>query len=62
MAPAIRTQFSTIDPEMPVFNIVTMEHRISSTWERRRIELLVIASFSALAFFLAVTGVYGVIN
>jgi ABC-type antimicrobial peptide transport system permease subunit len=47
---------------MPVFNIVTMERRISMTMERRRIELIVIGCFSVLAFFLAVTGVYGVIN
>ncbi len=62
LAPAIRSRFRTIDPNMPVFNIVTMEHRISSTLERRRIELLVIGCFSLLAFFLAVTGVYGVVN
>jgi predicted permease len=62
LAPAIRSQFRTVDPNMPVFNIVTMEHRISSTLEQRRIELLVIGGFSLLAFFLAVTGVYGVIN
>ena len=62
LAPAIRSQFRAIDPNMPVFNIVAMEHRISSALERRRIELMVIGGFSLLAFFLAVTGVYGVIN
>ncbi len=62
LAPAIRNQFREIDRTMPVFNIVTMERRISITMERRRIELIVIGCFSVLAFFLAVTGVYGVIN
>ncbi len=62
LAPAIRNQFRAIDPTMPVFNIVTMERRISMTMEPRRIELIVIGSFSVLAFLLAVTGVYGVIN
>jgi len=47
---------------MPVFNIGTMQQRISTTMEPRRIELIVIGCFSVLAFFLAVTGVYGVIN
>jgi putative ABC transport system permease protein len=62
LAPAIRSQFRTVDPNMPIFNIATMEQRISSTLEPRRIELLLICGFSLLAFFLAVTGVYGVIN
>ena len=62
LAPAIRNQFRAIDQTMPVFNIVTMERRISMTMEPRRIELIVIGSFSVLAFLLAVTGVYGVIN
>jgi putative ABC transport system permease protein len=39
-----------------------MQQRISTSMEQRRIELSVIGSFSVLAFFLAVTGVYGVIN
>jgi putative ABC transport system permease protein len=62
LAPAIRNRFRAVDQTMPVFNIVTMERRISMTMERRRIELIVIGCFSVLAFFLAVTGVYGVIN
>lgn len=62
LAPAIRNQFWKVDRNMPVFNLVTMEERISATMERRRIELFVIGCFSVLAFFLAVTGVYGVIN
>jgi putative ABC transport system permease protein len=62
LAPAIRHQFQQVDPAMPVFNIATMEQHISDTLEPRRVELIVIGCFSALAFFLAVTGVYGVIN
>jgi putative ABC transport system permease protein len=62
LAPAIREQFRKVDKTMPVFNIATMEGRISMRMEPRRIELIVIGCFSVLAFFLAVTGVYGVIN
>lgn len=62
LAPAIRKQFREVDRSMPVFNMLTMERRISMSLERRRIELIVIGCFSLLAFFLAVTGVYGVIN
>jgi len=62
LAPAIRKAFREVDKTMPVFNIATMESRISMRMESRRIELIVIGCFSVLAFFLAVTGVYGVIN
>jgi putative ABC transport system permease protein len=41
---------------------VTMEERISAVTERRRLVVIVIGCFSVLGFFLAVTGVYGVIN
>ena len=62
LAPAIRKQFREVDRTMPVFDIVTMKRRISITTEPRRIELFVIGGFSVLGFFLAVTGVYGVMN
>jgi len=62
LAPAIRNQFRKADATIPVFNLVTMQQRIATNMEQRRIELSVIGSFSVLAFFLAITGVYGVIN
>ena len=62
LAPAIRKQFQKVDPTMPVFEISAMQRRISTNMEQRRIELAVVGCFSVLAFFLAVTGVYGVVN
>ena len=62
LAPAIRSEFRKADPSLAVFNVVAMGKRISDTLEPRRIGLLVIGTFSVLALFLAVTGVYGVIN
>jgi putative ABC transport system permease protein len=62
LAPAIRNQVRQVDPTIPVFNIALMTQRISATLEPRRVELAVIGCFAVLAFFLAVTGVYGVIN
>lgn len=60
LAPVIRRQFRTIDPNMPVFDIVTMEHRMADHLETRRIELFGIGTLSVLALLLAVTGMYGV--
>ena len=62
LAPAIRNQIREAAPNMPVLNIATMRRSLSDSMEPRRIELMVIGCFSVLAFFLAVTGVYGVIN
>jgi putative ABC transport system permease protein len=57
---AVRKEFARVDSQLPIFDIQTMEGRISQHTERRRLELTIIGGFAALAFLLAVSGVYGV--
>jgi len=49
-----------IDPELPVYGVTTMNELISSSMARRRLALFLMATFAALALFLASLGIYGV--
>ena len=60
LSSVLRKTVSAVDPEQPVFDIQTMEDRISHLLARRRLMMLLIASFAGLALLLAGVGVYGV--
>ncbi|MBV9675872.1 MAG: ABC transporter permease [Acidobacteriaceae bacterium] len=57
---AVRKEFARVDRQLPITDLQSMNDRISQHAERRRLELMIIGGFAALAFFLAVAGVYGV--
>src|SRR6202012_1042578 len=46
-----------IDPEVPVYGVTTMGELISSSMVRRRLALFLMATFAALALFLASLGI-----
>lgn len=48
------------DPDQPLFDVQTMEGRISQLVAQRRLMMLLIVSFTLLALILAGVGVYGV--
>ena len=57
---AVRKAVIDIDPAQPVFDVQTMEGRVSQLVAQRRLMMLLIASFAMLALVLAGVGVYGV--
>lgn len=57
---AVRKEFARVDSQLPIFDLQSMDERISEHTQRRRLELIIIGGFAALSFFLAVAGVYGV--
>ena len=59
---AVRARVQSVDPEQPVYSLLTMEQRLSGSLAPRRLNLLLIASFSGLALALAAVGIYGVIS
>jgi ABC-type antimicrobial peptide transport system permease subunit len=61
LAPAIRRELSAIDPDEPVTEVTSMDNLVESLSASRRFTLLLIATLSVAALFLAVVGIYGVI-
>jgi ABC-type antimicrobial peptide transport system permease subunit len=57
----VRRALAEIDPELPLFDIRTMEQRIDASLTDRRAPLLVTAGFSSVALLLAAVGIYGML-
>jgi predicted lysophospholipase L1 biosynthesis ABC-type transport system permease subunit len=57
----VRKQIATIDPELPLYSIDTMEARLDDGFVGRKVPMLVAAAFGVVALFLAALGIYGVL-
>jgi putative ABC transport system permease protein len=60
LANSMRRAVLAVDPAQPVFDIETMDQRVSDLVARRRLLMLLIACFALLAVILCAVGVYGV--
>jgi len=60
MVPAIRSQVLSVDKDLPVSEIMTLEQRVARSVAAKRFVMLLLSSFSILALGLAAIGIYGV--
>jgi putative ABC transport system permease protein len=58
---AVREAVQSIDPNLPVFNIRTMESQLSNELVTQRLSVVLVSLFSILALLLAAVGLYGVL-
>ncbi len=58
---AVRRELRDFDPDLPVYDVRTMDQRVSESLARRRFSMLLLTIFAALASGLAALGVYGVV-
>jgi len=62
LATAVRREVLSLDPELPVYNVKTMEAAVDESLSGRKFSLLLLGIFAAAALVLAALGVYGVIS
>ena len=60
LAPAVREAVWSVDRDVPVFDIRTMNEIVSRSLETRRFTVAMLTAFACLALMLAVIGLYGV--
>jgi predicted permease len=58
---ALRAAVRSIDPELPLFSVMSMEERMSESLTDRRTPMVLALAFAVVALFLAAVGIYGVL-
>jgi putative ABC transport system permease protein len=61
LVPALRSTLASIDRELPLFDVRTMEQRLDRTLVPRRLPMVIAMAFGLVALFLASIGVYGLL-
>jgi len=62
LAGAVRRALHELAPELPVYDVATMESRVADATAYTRFSTVLLALFAAVALALATIGVYGVIS
>jgi predicted permease len=58
---AVRKEIHDLDPDLPIYNVRTMEQRVDESLAHRRFSMLLLTIFAVVAAGLATVGIYGVV-
>jgi putative ABC transport system permease protein len=61
MVSAVRRRIAALDPEAPLYDVALAEQLVGRSIAPRRLDLLLLGIFAALALLLAVVGIYGLL-
>ena len=59
---AIIHQVNAINPDVPVYDVATMEQRVQDSMARQRFAMTMLGGFAGFAMILAAIGIYGVMS
>ncbi len=59
---SLRSEMQSIDKDLPLYNIKTMDKVVSESVSSRRLNVLLLGTFGGLALVLAAVGLYGVMS
>ena len=62
LMPAVARELRAIDPDLPSYDVATMQQRLHDSLARRRLAMSLLVTFAACAFVLAIVGVYGLMS
>ena len=62
LLPALRSAVASVDPALPIYDVLTLDERISAAVARPRFNATLLAAFAGAALLLAAIGVYGVLS
>lgn len=62
LASAARAAMAEVDRNQPVYNVMSMEQRLANAMTPRRLNMILLGSFAAVALILAAVGIYGVMS
>ena len=62
LLPAMRAAVAAFDPSVPIYDVMTLDERISAAISRPRFNATLVAAFGVAALLLAALGVYGVLS
>ena len=62
LSSAIRDRLRAIDPEVPMFNVASMEQLLARSLRPRRLAALLLSIFAGIALLLAGIGLYGLVS
>ncbi|HWM92241.1 MAG TPA: ABC transporter permease [Thermoanaerobaculia bacterium] len=61
LMPALRREMRAVSPDLPVYDVATLEERLSGQTARARFQIILVSLFTLMALVLASVGIYGVV-
>src|SRR5262249_23858582 len=62
VVPSLRAAVASVDPSVPIFDVMPLDERIDAAMARPRFNAAIVAMFTGAALLLAAIGVYGVLS